>query len=80
MSSSRDASAATSDGGDTPPHTDKPYRRQIGAGNGPAIMRFEFAAEPWLLDKLAVVGSAEEDVEDDDPGEEEPDLEEEVVE
>ena len=45
-------------------------------GNAP----FEFAAEPWLLDKLAVVGSAEEDVEDDDPGEEEPDLEEEAVE
>ena len=38
------------------------------------------ACPPWPIDKLTVVGSAEEDVEDDDPGEEEPDLEEEAVE
>lgn len=54
---------------------------------GRAIMRFEFAAEPWLLDKLAELGAADENTEEDDPaedddpaeeddpGEEEPDLE-----
>ena len=42
---------------------------------GRAIMRLEFAAEPWLLDKLAVMGARDEDLEDDDPGEENLDLE-----
>ena len=41
---------------------------------GRAVMRFEFAAEPWLLDKLAVMGARDEDLEDDDPAEDdEPD-------
>jgi hypothetical protein len=26
---------------------------------GRAIMRFEFAAEPWMIDKLAALGSVE---------------------
>jgi hypothetical protein len=32
---------------------------------GRPVMRFEFAAEPWLIDKLATLGAAEEDKEED---------------
>jgi hypothetical protein len=32
---------------------------------GRPIMRFEFAAEPWLVDKLAALGAAEEDREEE---------------
>ena len=35
---------------------------------GRAILRFDFAVEPWLLDKLAAVGAADEDLEDDEYG------------
>jgi hypothetical protein len=31
---------------------------------GRPVMRFEFAAEPWLLDKLAALRAAEENRED----------------
>ena len=31
---------------------------------GRPVMRFEFAAEPWLLDKLAAMGAGEEDLEE----------------
>lgn len=37
---------------------------------GRPIMRFEFAAEPWMIDRLAALGSSGEDMEDDDPAEE----------
>jgi hypothetical protein len=30
---------------------------------GRPIMRFEFSCEPWLMDKLAVFGAADEDLE-----------------
>ena len=36
---------------------------------GHEILRFEFAAAPWLVDKLASLGAAAEDLEDDDPAE-----------
>ncbi|MFO1067049.1 MAG: hypothetical protein U1E14_00815 [Geminicoccaceae bacterium] len=36
---------------------------------GLPVLRFEFVAHPWLLDKLAALGAAEEDFEDDDPAE-----------
>lgn len=36
---------------------------------GRPVMRFEFAAEPWMLDKLASYGAKDEDLEDDDPAE-----------
>jgi hypothetical protein len=47
---------------------------------GRAVMRFEFAAEPWMIDKLAALGTKEEYLEDDDPAEEEPDLEDDELE
>ena len=34
---------------------------------GRPVLRFEFACEPWLLDKLAALGAGDEDLEDDDP-------------
>ena len=36
---------------------------------GRPVLRFEFACEAWLLDKLAALGSGDEDFEDDDPAE-----------
>ena len=36
---------------------------------GHEILRFEFAAPSWLIDRLACLGAAAEDLEDDDPGE-----------
>ncbi len=36
---------------------------------GRPVLRFEVVCEPWLLDKLAAFGAAEEDLEDDDPAE-----------
>ena len=36
---------------------------------GRPVLRFEFACEPWLLDKLATLGAGEEDLEDDNPPE-----------
>jgi hypothetical protein len=38
---------------------------------GLTVLRFELAAEPWLLDKLAALGADEEDREDGDPAENE---------
>jgi hypothetical protein len=38
---------------------------------GRTVLRFELAAEPWLLDKLATLGAEEEDREDADPAEDE---------
>jgi hypothetical protein len=32
---------------------------------GRSVLRFEFAAEPWLLDKLAALGAREADFESD---------------
>lgn len=32
---------------------------------GRAIMRFEFAAPPWMVDKLAAMGAREADLEDE---------------
>jgi hypothetical protein len=37
---------------------------------GRPVLRFEFACEAWLLDKLAALGTADEDLEEDDPAEE----------
>lgn len=37
---------------------------------GRPILRFEFACEQWLLDKLAALGAGDEDLEEDDPAEE----------
>ena len=43
---------------------------------GRPVLRFEFACEAWLLDKLAALGAGDEDLEpddhaeDDDPAEE----------
>ncbi len=37
---------------------------------GRPIMRFEFAAEPWMIDRLAALGSNEADLEDDELEEE----------
>ena len=34
---------------------------------GRPVLRFEFACEHWLLDKLAALGATAEDMEDDDP-------------
>jgi hypothetical protein len=36
---------------------------------GRPILRFEFAADDWLLDKLAALGAAADEMEDDDPAE-----------
>jgi len=38
-------------------------------GYGRPVLRLEFACEDWLLDKLAALGAAAEDLEDDDPAE-----------
>ena len=40
---------------------------------GREVLRFEFAAPPWLLDKLACLGAAAEDLEEDDPAEDDDD-------
>lgn len=41
---------------------------------GRPVLRIQLAFEPWLLDKLAVMGASDEDLEDDDPAEDdEPD-------
>lgn len=37
---------------------------------GRPVLRFEFACEHWLLDKLAALGAGDEDLEEDDPAEE----------
>jgi hypothetical protein len=37
---------------------------------GRQVLRFEFACEEWLLDKLAALGAGNEDLEEDDPAEE----------
>ena len=36
---------------------------------GRPVLRFEFACEAWLLDKLATLDAGDEDLEDDDPAE-----------
>jgi len=33
------------------------------------VLRFELAAEPWLIDRLATLGAADEDREESDPAE-----------
>ena len=37
--------------------------------HGRPVLRFEFACEAWLLDKLAALGAGDEDLEEDDPAE-----------
>lgn len=37
---------------------------------GRPVLRFEFACEEWLLDKLAALGAGDTELEDDDPAEE----------